>query len=370
MNNEASRFQTLINSLGDAVFSIDRHGKIEFYNASALDIIDTHEDPIGQSLEQLVYLSDQKGGDNLLQTLIDQHQFVYRDDLIILRSGQELAASIQVNPVSRTDQSAGSVVMIRDISLQKSLERQKDEFISIISHELRTPLAIVEANLSTAIMPGFAKIEPKAIDLLESAQSNLKFLSNLLNDLTDLAHAEKSVVDLEISRLNIQELLDNLEVDFRDKFSKVGLDLQIVIPKDSEDLVILTSRQRVQEILVNFLTNAIKYGVQGKIKQVVVSVENGSEVDPNGISFFVKDFGLGISKEDQEQLFTRFFRTNNQAVNTITGTGMGLYISKTQALRLGGKITLESRLSYGSKFGLHLPAKLKQKSALAGLDSI
>lgn len=368
MNDEASRFQTLINSLGDAVFSVDKHGKIEFYNAAALDIIDTHHDPIGQSLQELVYLSDQKAGDNLLKSMLGQHQFMYRDDLIIIRGNTELAVSLQVNPVSRTDKKAGSVVMIRDISLQKSLERQKDEFISIISHELRTPLAIVEANLSTAIMPGFAQIEPKAVELLESAQVNLKFLSNLLNDLTDLAHAEKSVVDIEVSQLNVRELFDTLYLDFASKFENVGLELRLKISSDLDNKIILTSRQRVQEVLVNFLTNAIKYGVQGKKKLVVLSAEYGSDLDPSGLSFFVEDFGLGISVQDQEQLFTRFFRTNNHAVSSIVGTGMGLYISKTQATRLGGTISLVSHLDQGSKFGLHLPAKLKQRPVLAGLD--
>src|SRR5690606_25471826 len=148
---------------------------------------------------EAVHLVDQKGEEVFpAATVLETGRIAVSDNLTLKTSMYSPNVYVHITPISEQGKRTGAMVLIRDISRQKNFENQKDEFVSIISHELRTPVAIVEANVSTALLPNFVQLPDKARKVLTDAQKNLTYLSGLLRDLSDLARSERTVIETEI----------------------------------------------------------------------------------------------------------------------------------------------------------------------------
>jgi signal transduction histidine kinase len=257
---------------------------------------------------------------------------------------------LTISPVHGLDfgssQTGGYMVVFHDITKQKSLEEERDEFISVTSHELRTPLAIAEANLSTALLPGFAKIDPKAVTLLNQTHDNIVFLSQLIEDLASLARAERDSIKLDRNIVNLKTLVDELVRDYRPSAQAKGLELDL--EADPKVKTVYTSEHELREMLQNFITNAIKYTDKGR-----VTLSLTGHTDTAVVS--VSDTGIGISASDKTKIFGKFYRSEDYRTRKTGGTGLGLYITKKLAERLGMKINFTSRLNHGSTFSVAIP---------------
>lgn len=356
LTNDQAQLQALINSLGEAILAVNTKSEITLYNSAALELIDSHTELKDKKLSSVFQLVDNASQPvDVLDSVIQAGKIIVRDDLRILRAkGDPVEVYTMVTPINQNGEIVGAIVLARDITQQKSLQAQKDEFLSVVSHELRTPVAIVEADLSTVLLPGYTDLPEKAKKLLHSASQNITYLSGLLQDISDLSHAERHMLDVELQSVDTQKLAKDLADDFSARAQKAQLDFKLDIEPNTPSIV--SSGQRITEILVNFLTNALKYS-SGVGKTVTLHLAPSSN-KPGGVVFEVRDEGLGISEADQVKLFTKFFRSSNQAVQAIKGTGMGLYITSQQAKKIGGDIHLSSKLGKGSAFYLELPSKV------------
>lgn len=360
IENERQRLLALINSLSSGVIAIDEHGKVYLYNAAALELLNTNRDITGSLINTLLPLHNEKyTAIDMLSLIKQQERVLNRQDLVfVANDGSEIMLDLTISPVHisnpRRPNWGGYMLVFHDITKQKSLDEERDEFISVTSHELRTPLAIAEANLSTAILPGFAKIEPKALNLLTQAHENVVFLSALIKDLSTLSRAERGSLKLEKKLVNLSELTEELARDYRPQAEAKGLTLKVDIDHDAK--TILTSEAELQEILQNFLTNAIKYTHKGS---VTLSLEHHK--DKARIS--IKDSGIGISASDKTKIFSKFYRSEDYRTRATGGTGLGLYITKKLAERLGFPIEFTSKLNHGSTFSLVLPYHVSSDEA-------
>lgn len=350
IDSERQRLLALINSLSNAVLAVDRHGKVYLYNAAALELLNTNRDINGESLSDLLKLHDAKGQHiDPLVAVRDQGRLVNRQDLRLTASDDsQIILDLTISPVHdisapRRDELDGYMAVFRDITKQKTLDEERDEFISVTSHELRTPLAIAEANLSTALLPGFAKIEDKAKQLIVQAHNNVIFLGDLIKDLTSLARAERDDVKIEKELVDIEGLVQQLQQDY----ASTAKDKHLLLKMEDQSAVrtIYTSRHDLQEIMQNFLTNAIKYTASGTVTIFTAS-------DKNRVTLGVKDTGIGISASDKAKIFEKFYRSEDYRTRQTGGTGLGLYITKKLATRLSAEILFESKLNHGSSFGI------------------
>lgn len=354
------RLLTLVNSLGEAIFAVDKQGKITIYNAAALELIDSHEDIYGKPIDTILHLSNVKNEpQSSIKEVFEHGRVILRDDLVLKTKHSETNVYLTITPIKEKGELAGAIILARDISQQKNLESQKDEFLSVVSHELRTPVAVVEADLSTVLLPGYAKLPPKAEKLLRSASQNLTYLSGLLQDISDLSHSERTVLDTELVSFTAQKMASELVDDFSNQAKKANLQLKLSVPEQSINLV--SSYQRVREILVNFITNAVKYS-SGHGKEVTLQVVPSKRF-PGGASFLVVDQGIGMRPADVKKLFKKFFRAPDSRVQKIRGTGMGLYIAQKQAKKIGAVIDIHSQTNHGSTFSLDVPASIQVKAA-------
>jgi two-component system, NarL family, sensor histidine kinase BarA len=235
----------------------------------------------------------------------------------------------------------------RNIELFKA-NKLKSEFLANISHEFRTPL--------NAIL-GFAEIlkDKPAADIEKSKRyaeniiTSGRSLLTMINDLLDLAKAESGRIDLHLARTSITELCENLQTFFTPLAQKKQLSLNLYCDKDIP--VIRTDPGKVQQILYNFLSNAIKFTPdEGKIDIRATVDEEGKTV-----RMAVSDTGPGIAPEDQDKIFEKFRQLDGSITRQSTGTGLGLAISKELAKLIDGTISLKSQPGHGATFSLDIP---------------
>lgn len=353
---ERERLLSLINSMADGVIATDSNGKIILYNGAALDLVNTNQNLENKPLKQFI---DTRSADGKRVDIIAEanksDSLIKRDDLVFKNTEDEQinlyvsVASIYLATSSKDSQ--GFICILRDITKEKSIEEQRDEFISVVSHELRTPIAITEANISTAMLPNILKSQKKAKQLLEQAHHNIVFLADMVNDITTLAHAERGTLTAEIEIVDAKQLLDEVFETYKQEASDDGLEL---IHQASDDLPVLHSNNyRIKEIIQNFVTNAIKYTEKGS---VTIKAERAGKDE---VRFSVIDTGIGLSKSDQKHVFDKFWRSEDYRTRSHNGTGLGLHVAKKLAERMQGTVGVESKLNKGTTFWLQVPSLKK-----------
>ncbi len=349
---EHERLTSLISSMADGVIALDDHGKIIIYNGAALNILDLNGSITARSLPRVMPLYDKNGQPINVSKLIEDTKIPTssRDYLLHYADGSTANLYLSIAPVHLgygAEGERGYVLLLRDITREKSLEEERDEFISVVSHELRTPIAITEGNISnaqfTAKQSGDIAEIRKALD---AAHEQIQFLAGLVNDLSTLSRSERGVLQLEIEPINPHKLIEELAHDYADQAKTRGLALKTDLSPHLETLH--SSQLYSREILQNFITNAIKYTETG-------SVTIGASPTPKGVRFTVTDTGIGISKPDQEKIFDKFFRSEDYRTRASSGTGLGLYVTMKLARLLHAEITVESKMNHGSTFTIFIP---------------
>ncbi|MDQ5982294.1 MAG: hypothetical protein QG549_291 [Patescibacteria group bacterium] len=348
---QVNRLNTLINSINDAVITLNRYGRITSQNASAQAFFDTNQSLVGREIDTFFELKDTNEKDISVHNLInDTKASLVRDDLMVSVNGDERHISMQLARIRSTfddDEEYGFVVIIRDITKQKTLEQEKDEFISVTSHELRTPVTIAEGSLSNLLLMYERNAnEAKLKSAAEEAYDQIIYLAKMINDLSTLSRAERGVGDT-LEALNITELLHELYIRYTPEAKAKALEFNLDVQTDMP--MLKTSRLYLEEILQNFITNAIKYTKEG-----TVTLGAKMQDDNSVIRFTVTDTGIGMSKTDQERIFEKFYRSEDYRTRETSGTGLGLYVVSKLANKLGTKIDVESRLNHGSTFGFEL----------------
>lgn len=345
------RFAVIMNNLADAVMVVDKQGKISVFNAAALNLVDTNDSLIGKNVDDILPLYDITNQPSSITKLIAKMRKTTNDDSWYTKLGDEdvhlditISMSGQNNKSSKPDE---FIIMLRDITAQKNLEREKDEFIAVVSHELRTPIAIAEGTISNAlVMYDRPNIPKKLIEkAINGAHTQVTFLARMVNDLSTLSSADRGVGDTaEI--IDCDQLLHKLYNQHLDQAHKksLGLDLSA----HTKRAFVYCSRLYLEELLQNFITNAIKYTKTG-------TITISGKLENDRVVFAVKDSGIGISKSDQKHIFERFYRAEDFRTRETSGTGLGLYVAAKLATKLGTKIEVTSRLNHGSTFKIALP---------------
>jgi PAS domain S-box-containing protein len=349
---EHQRLTSLINSMADAVIAVDENVKIVMFNGAALNILDVNSIKSGSSLGDLFKPIDKLNKPKDIVSMIkgSKTPSTSRDLRLQYSDGSYINLYISVAPVHLGYGDTGErgfVLLIRDITREKSLENERDEFISVVSHELRTPIAIAEGNLGNAqyIVENAGDIN-SIKQALKDAHNQVLFLSDMINDLSTLSRAERGKLEVDVTAINIHDLISQLARSYEPQAEAKGLRIKTVL--DSRLELLHSSELYVREILQNFITNAIKYTNKGHITLQADTVQGG-------VRFKVQDTGIGISKGDQEQVFDKFFRSEDFRTRKVNGTGLGLYVTMKLTRLINAEIELNSELDKGSTFTIFIP---------------
>jgi signal transduction histidine kinase len=240
---------------------------------------------------------------------------------------------------------AGTLVAASDVTARHEIDQQKDEFIALASHELKTPVTAIkgyaQSGLRAATKLGDERLE-RTLRVIDD-QSNR--LTRLINELLDVSRAQSNTLSLYAEPLDLRQLVHEVVNNLQLTAPAFTLDLQVP-PRPT---VVNADRQRIEQVLVNLVQNAIKYSGQSERVEISVRTE-GSEVITT-----VRDFGVGIPLDQQEQVFERFFRARNVSSRHYSGLGLGLFIARGIVERQGGRMWLQSVEGSGSTFAFALP---------------
>ncbi len=293
------------------------------------------------------------------------------------RDGSALPVEIGLSPLRSGDEQLVQAVII-DISHRKKAERRlreqadqlavanryKSEFLANMSHELRTPLNSILILSDQLRQNGSGNLNDKQVrhaDIIHRAGHELL---QLINDVLDLAKIESGHMQLKLEPLNLRELLTELETSLTPMAEQKGLALKVVVDGNVPP-ALNTDRARLQQILRNLLTNALKFTEQGQV-QLLVSYPP-EDVDGQILQLQVRDSGIGIAKDQQERIFQAFQQIDGSISRHYGGTGLGLAITRQLVEVLGGHVTVDSELGKGATFTVRLPVASTSGAAAQAL---
>ena len=226
----------------------------------------------------------------------------------------------------------------------KNVDEMKNDFISMASHELRAPLTIIRGYAD--ILSAAPGLSPKEKEVVGNIDYGVKQLDLLVTDMLDVARLEQGRMSFDMKRVNPAPLLEEVIRSFNVEARLHGLMLTSVITETGE---VIVDSDRLRQVFVNLIGNAIKYSKKGEIKVSLYKEQNQLRVR-------VSDTGSGISSEDQARLFQKFFRVKSDDTKGVSGTGLGLWISKQIVESMKGKLTVESIKGVGSHFIVSFPS--------------
>jgi signal transduction histidine kinase len=231
----------------------------------------------------------------------------------------------------------------------KGVDQLKDDFIAMASHELRSPLATIRGYIE--LIRDFKNLSKEQDEYAHRVELSAANLNDLVADMLDVSRITQGRMKFENVDFNVEEVVSDVVESFKDMAQKKGLELK---KEGLKEIVLHLDKSKVNRVLVNLVSNSIKYTKKGS---VTVSIKELSD----RVEIRVTDTGIGISKEDQEKLFERFFRVKSAETNSIQGTGLGLWLSREIIRKQNGEIHVESIKGVGTHFVVTLPFVRKDR---------
>lgn len=375
---EQIKSDIILNSIDDGVVLIDAQKVIRLFNPAASRMTGwAQNEAEGLDYHGVMRFVDEKNNpytdnqDPFNRTFTELKTVRDNKALLVSRSEKFLAVTVSVSPLLDENKAViGAVGIFRDVSEERTQERQRAEFISTASHEMRTPVAAIEGYLALAMNANVSKIDSKARGFLEKAHASTKALGDLFQDLLTSAKAEDGRLSNHPQVLEMDQFLEQLTQDLRFAAEKKGLTVEYMVgsgggsidARDANSKVIApiynvyADPDRLREVITNLFDNAVKYTDSGKI---TLGLTGNNQV----VQFYIKDTGTGIPAEDIPHLFEKFYRVDNSATRTVGGTGLGLFICRKIIELYQGRVWVESELGKGSTFYINLPRLDDNKAA-------
>lgn len=293
---------------------------------------------IGNAFRQKKEFTDLQSSLNIA---IDEHEFVKCDVMIsgvFMTLDSEERMVLTVHDITSIKQTEEALAEAKEKA--ENADRSKSAFLANMSHEIRTPL---NAIVGFSELLAAANTEEEKQKYLEILHTNSELLLQLVNDILDLSKIEAGTLEFVYSDVDINLLLNDLEQLFRMNIGS-NSPVQIITEPGLPSCMVHTDRNRIAQVVSNFVSNAIKFTTEG-------SIRIGYQSSENGLRFYVSDTGSGISADKLEGVFDRFVRLQSDK----NGNGLGLSICKTIVNKLGGEIGAESEVGKGSTFWFTLP---------------
>jgi len=229
----------------------------------------------------------------------------------------------------------------------RQANRAKSEFVSFVAHELRTPMTSIRGYADMLARQMVGDLSPQQVEFVQTISSNVERMQVLVADLQDAARIETGQLRLEARPTSLAEVLEEALKATRGQIEERSQNLSLDVPDDVPQ--ISADPARLTQVLINLLSNACKYTPE-KGSIIVKAWTKGDFVH-----CAVTDNGIGMSKEDLEQLFSKFFRSENPKVREMPGTGLGLNITRSLVELQGGEMNVESELEKGTTFSFTMP---------------
>ncbi|MBN1873193.1 MAG: GAF domain-containing protein [Anaerolineae bacterium] len=267
-----------------------------------------------------------------------------------LQPGEVLSIQARASQIrDETGKKIGTVIVLRDITALKEVERMKARFMAGVTHELKTPLAVLKMHADNLLTYYGRLPDQKRKELLGAMQKQIKLLEQLVEGILDLSRLDSGAVEIEFRKINLCDLIAQVLEGIRPLAEAKSLSLHW--ERSANSIAVMGDVSQIERVIRNLLDNAIKYTPAGGRIQIAVTSEHTAA--GNCVEMRVDDTGIGIPPEAQTRVFERFYRVDPS--HTVPGTGLGLSIVKEIVEAHGGTIRVESTVGQGSSFRVKLP---------------
>lgn len=345
---EQIKLKAAIGAVNGVFVIIDPHGNVILSNNKYAEVLGINYEPRTiQELQQVFGGSYDVSGAfkvSLSQVRIIDHSSVEFKDKYL---------RVLFSPVYESQFVMGILILIGDVTEEELLDRARDEFFAIASHELRTPLTAIQGNVALVLeYMDSEKLDKQMVrEMLQDAMSSSQRLIRLVHDFLDLSRLEQGRVKFEEQHVDLVTLAKQVLVEYSQAISSKGLTYSF--QNNATLSKVFADEDRVKQVIVNLVSNAVKYTDKGSINIYVQTKDQNVEL-------IVADTGTGIPDENQKFLFRKFQQAGKNVLtrDTSQGTGLGLYISRLITRAMGGDVYLVySQQGKGSAFAFSLPAK-------------
>jgi PAS domain S-box-containing protein len=349
IQEQKSRLEAVLESSPEAVVATDSGERVTMVNAAAARMLGIRASDRGRTLEEI-------GAPRAVLRCLREaaaNGVAVRE----VEFGEKAfwAYAAQMNrgqPDLAPNGDAGIILAVRDITEHRSLEKAKTDFVSDLSHELRTPLTTIQSAVGL-LERARDRLDPLEHRALELADQELQRIRGMVEELMTLAQMDSWKYQLEVGPANMSTVVQTAIDSVETKAQRFGIKIYF---GDAGEHRCICDVQKLYQVFINLLDNAIKYSDPGA--RVDVEIEE----DDSALTVRIRDTGVGIPKEDLNQLFERFYRVDKDRSRATGGSGLGLAISRQIVEMHGGSISVESEVDVGSVFEVRLPKAFLSRS--------
>lgn len=341
LEKENNRIHAILNSMVEGVIAVDRDTRILWLNPTAERIFN-----IPQSNAQgKIFLEAFPNNDiaEIISQVLKKGELVSKELTLIWP--MQKVFQLNASPIFGSKTATGCLLVIHDITEIRRLETMRRDFVANVSHELKTPLTAIKGFVET-LLGGALEDKENSVNFLKIISNHAERLNTLIDDLLDLSKIESKETQLLENRFNLASLVKDVVGEFSGQIKRSGVTIKVELP---EDLEILADKDKIEQVLINLIDNAVKYNKEnGDIRIYSQDLEEKLKI-------VIEDSGQGIPAKDIPRIFERFYRVDKARSRELGGTGLGLSIVKHIIELHGGSVGLESTEGLGSKFWFILP---------------
>jgi signal transduction histidine kinase len=372
LRDMARQNEMLLDSVGDGIYAVDLEGRITSCNPSTAQAIGCEpEHLIGRHAHQVLHSTSHGEGNGtpaapphtwtgcyINRVLVDAQVVRERSDLYRRTDGSYFPVELTVSPILNEDRVTGAVVVFRDVTQRREVERMKDQFLSTVSHELRTPLTSMLGSLG--MLGGLIETSPaRAQRMIDIALRSCDRLLRLINDILDVERIRSGNIHMERTPLEAHAMLAGTVREMKPLADSHGISLVV----GQADGWAVADGDRVIQTLINIVGNALKFASPG------TDVRLSAVAGDAEVIFSVADRGRGIPADKLTRIFEPFEQVDSSDSREKGGTGIGLAICRGIVERHGGRIWAESELGEGTTVHFTLPRAFVSQPVDVGLAS-
>lgn len=362
LRQENRQLGNILHFSGDGIITLDGALRITGFNPAMEAMTAWHQhEVLGRFYHDVLLPRDVQGHplgferDPLVRAIETGQAVVDRELILLARDGQSVYASVTAAAVkSPQGQLLTCVLNVRDITRSHEADELRDTFVSVVSHELQTPIAIIKGYASTLAREDAHWDAETLRTRLRAIEEESDRLHHLLGNVLYASRIHVGGLQMERTELDLAELTHSVVRRFKARSPES--DISVRIPVDLP--LVMADRERIEEVLLNLLDNAVKYAPKGSRIRV-----RGQATEEDAI-VSVADTGQGIPLREQERIFERFQRLDNSSARRTQGAGLGLYICRAIVEAHGGRIWVSSVMGRGSTFNFSLPRDEKPRAPM------
>ncbi len=335
---EKDKTQAIITNFTDGLLFFDKNHNLALINPKAESFLKADKEKmISRGLKEVAEIPSLK---RLTEFLGPDIEDIFRKEFVVAK---DFILEISAISMEKDNIDLGNLVVLHDVSREKIIEKLKTEFVSLAAHQLRTPLSAIKWSLRMILDGDLGGINEEQKEIMEKTyQSNERMIA-LVNDLLNVARIEEGKYAISPTFIDMVKFCQSAVDSIADGFKDKGIEFKFTKP-GHKPIVIFADEEKLELVIQNMLDNALKY--TEKPGKVSLSLKE----TPASVTVEIKDTGIGIAKNEQQRVFSKFFRASEAILAEPAGSGLGLYMAKNIIDSHGGEIGFKSQSGKGTTF--------------------